>query len=338
MKKYLCANCDFVTETKVINRLESVPVKGEEIEINNSIRVCEKCGEDIFDEELENNNLNLAYDVYRRKHHILFPSEIKAIREKYAITQQNLARLLGWSEATLSRYENGSLPEESHNNLLKLITDPFNLQKLLVANSSYLSESAYKKLNKKLSEILENETPEKILEIVSISSKRTLPSELTGYVRFRVEVLMEMIMFFANKPGGVLKTKLNKLLWYSDFTHFRKYSVAISGAKYIHLPFGPVPEQYELFIYTLIEEGDLTTTEIDFGNGMIGENFIAQRSPRKDLFSQLALEVLENIYELFKTHTSKSISELSHKEVGYIKTQLGEAISYQYADEMLVMV
>lgn len=336
MSKYLCGKCDFVEETIIENRVEFIPVKGENTEVNTNVRICSKCGEDIFDNELEDKNLTLAYDMYRRKHNILFPEQVKAIREKYSLTQQNLARVLGWGEVTLSRYENGSLPEESHNNLLKLIQDPFNMKKLLDENGSSLSQNAYKKVSQRLEEILLAKTPEKIMEIINFSNKKNAPGALTGYIRFRPEILMEMIIFFAGKQGGVLKTKLNKLLWYSDFYHFSKYTVSISGTTYIHLPFGPVPEQYELFLYSLMEEKDLICEEKDFGNGLIGENFVSQRGLKGEVFSQQTLELLEAIYELFRTYTSKSISEISHKEVGYIKTKMGEPISYEYADELTI--
>jgi putative zinc finger/helix-turn-helix YgiT family protein len=340
MREYLCGNCNFVDEskTKIETRLEKVPVKGEDTEITSEIRVCSKCGEDIFDEKLEEKNLGIAYDIYRKKHNLLFPGEIKAIREKYSLSQNNLAKLLGWGEVTLSRYENGSLPEESHNNLLKLIEDPFNMKRLLDENPTCINEKSYKKVSNKLEEMLLARTPGKIIEVVSISNKKNQPGLLTGYTIFRPELLMEMIMFFAAKPGGVLKTKLNKLLWYRDFSHFLKYKVSISGATYIHLPFGPVPDNYELFLYSLSEQGSLTHIEQDFGNGFIGEKFIAEREVKKEVFSLQALAVLEGVYRLFDTYTSKGISEISHKEIGYIKTKTGEPISYAYAGELLVCI
>lgn len=338
MKKYLCGNCDFVEHTRVETRIERVPVKGEDTEITSNVRVCSKCGEDIFDEELEEKNLTIAYDIYRKQHNLLFPEQIKAIREKYSISQQNLAKLLGWGEVTLSRYENGSLPEESHNNLLKLIQDPFNMKRLLEENPTSLNEKAYKKLSEKLEELLLGKIPEKIMEVVSSSKKKSQVGAFTGYTRFRPEILMEMIVFFAAKPGGVLKSKLNKLLWYSDFSHFRKYKVSISGATYIHLPFGPVLDNYEIFLYSLSEDGCLTQIEQDFGNGFIGENFVAEREVKKEAFSLQALGVLESVYELFKTHTSKSISELSHRENAYVNTKVGDAISYEYANELLISI
>ncbi|KAF0250285.1 MAG: hypothetical protein FD167_307 [bacterium] len=104
------------------------------------------------------------------------------------------------------------------------------------------------------------------------------------------------------------------------------------------MPFGPVPDQYELFLYSLTGEKDLICEEKDFGNGLIGENFVAQREVRSEVFSQQALGVLEAIYELFRAYTSKSISELSHKEIGYVKTGIGEPISYEYADELFISI
>jgi len=40
-------------------------------------------------------------------------------------TQHELSTLLGWEEATLNRYENGSLQEDSHDRLLKFAMEHF---------------------------------------------------------------------------------------------------------------------------------------------------------------------------------------------------------------------
>ncbi|MDQ7792045.1 MAG: type II toxin-antitoxin system antitoxin SocA domain-containing protein [Candidatus Desulforudaceae bacterium] len=50
-----------------------------------------------------------------------------------------------------------------------------------------------------------------------------------------------MIKFFAVNDVRVLKVKLMKYLWYSDFLHFKRNTVSISGLSYVRAPFGPVP-------------------------------------------------------------------------------------------------
>ena len=63
--------------------------------------------------------------------------------------------------------------------------------------------------------------------------------------------LFNAILFFCK--GRVLKTKLNKLLFYADFKHFKEYAVSITGARYARIPFGPAPDKYAFYFATLLE-------------------------------------------------------------------------------------
>ena len=55
-----------------------------------------------------------------------------------------------------------------------------------------------------------------------------------------------MVLFFAHKSAGLLKTKLMKLLNYSDMIFYKENGLSISGLKYAHLPYGPVPDKWEI--------------------------------------------------------------------------------------------
>lgn len=336
--KFLCENCGEVKDTHIETRLETYPVKGENTTISASVRVCNICGKDIYDEELDSKNLLTAYDIYRQKHGFITPKEIQALLDTYNISQRSLGALLNWGESTINRYINGSVPDEAHNNVLQLLQDPFNMQRIYEENSHRLNRSAGNKLTNRLKELLSIKAPDKVLEILSQASTRKQPDEYSGYIRFQPEILMEMIVYFAAKPGGILKTKLNKLLWYADFNHFRKYTISISGATYIHLPYGPVPDKYELYLCSLCEEGAISRIEEEFGNGFIGEVLISERAPRIDALPATGLEIVEAVYIKFKNTSSKQISVISHDEKGYIETKLREQISYVFADELNVIV
>ena len=69
--------------------------------------------------EYDDDNLRKAYAEYRTRHGLLQPHEIKAIREKYGISQVNFARIIGVEDKTITRYENGSLQDEAINNLIR---------------------------------------------------------------------------------------------------------------------------------------------------------------------------------------------------------------------------
>lgn len=107
-----CPKCDVERECHVESRIESYPIRGEQIEIEANVLICSVCGEDIFDKKLDSVNLQKVYATYRAKHGLLSPDEIREIRERYGLSQRGMSRFLGWGEITLHRYESGGLPDQ----------------------------------------------------------------------------------------------------------------------------------------------------------------------------------------------------------------------------------
>lgn len=348
-KKYICEKCGLVDEsmTRVVDRPETYDVKGESIPVIAKVRVCKSCGEEISDELLDDVTLQTVYDVYRSKHKIIFPAEIRALRETYGLSQRGLGALLGWGPITIHRYESGSLPDESHNQVLRLLQDPFNVARVFVENKDALDKTTYNKIFNRLNTILSEKAPSKVAEVLSQGSYLMQGPPLkkasiyTGFRSFQPEILMEMMMFFAAKAGGVLKTKLNKLLWYADFVHYKHYTLSISGATYRHLQYGPVPENYESFLSALYSTDALTIEERELGTNKEGEPMVgiwlfATREPKLSDIARSGIRVLEEVQVYFQNIGSKRISDLSHTEEGYIATKHKEAISYAYADVLKV--
>jgi putative zinc finger/helix-turn-helix YgiT family protein len=141
------------SHTRIVEREIELPVKGEPTKIKAKVRICDECGGECYDEELENALFKDAYDLYRQRHNIVSPEEIRAIREKYGLSQRGLAALLGWGEVTIHRYEGGSIADEAHNQLLHLLKYPENMLRIAQMNADRLSASARKKLLAKLGEL-----------------------------------------------------------------------------------------------------------------------------------------------------------------------------------------
>ena len=77
-----------------------------------------------------------AFEVYRRAHGLLSADEIRAIRERYGLTQAELARLLRLGGNTVSRWEAGrNVQTGAMDVLLRLIRD-------LPGSLDYLREHA----------------------------------------------------------------------------------------------------------------------------------------------------------------------------------------------------
>ena len=75
-----CPNCNSEVLTEVKTGSETYPVKGEEITVTAKVRCCKNCGQDIWDEELDGQNLLDAFAIYRQRHGLLQPEEIIRIR------------------------------------------------------------------------------------------------------------------------------------------------------------------------------------------------------------------------------------------------------------------
>lgn len=138
-----CPKCETDVETVVKEVQETYPVKGEDIVIVAKVRFCKDCGEDIWDDELDSQNLLNAFAAYRKKHGLMQPGEIRAIREKYGLSQVAFARVLGLGDKTITRYENGSIADMAQNNLILLVQQPSNFKKLLEMNKEKISHNDY---------------------------------------------------------------------------------------------------------------------------------------------------------------------------------------------------
>jgi putative zinc finger/helix-turn-helix YgiT family protein len=138
-----CPICDREVESVVRVVSETYPVKGEDITIDTHVRFCVHCGEEMWDEVLDAQNLLDAFAAYRRKHNLLQPAQIRATREKYGLSQTAFARVLGFGDKTITRYENGSIADAAQNNLIYLAQEPRNFKTLLEKNQDRISPADY---------------------------------------------------------------------------------------------------------------------------------------------------------------------------------------------------
>lgn len=153
-KIQFCDECNKEQEFIYENVNRNYTVKGEIINVDLVISKCSICGEEIWDDDLMKINQNKIFSEYRKKKGIISPNEIKDIRDKYSISQKDLSILLGFGEKTLSRYENGSLPDETHNNILKMIKSEIAFLMLFNENKHKLNDKARSEIEFKLNYLM----------------------------------------------------------------------------------------------------------------------------------------------------------------------------------------
>lgn len=328
MRKY-CEECGREVETKVITKRESYDVCGESIEVDAQILVCAECGEEFYCEELDNATLIRAYNEYRRRHKLLLPEEIKKIREQYGLSQRSFAKLLNWGDKTICRYENGSIQDKAHNSLLLFLREPENMRTYLTENEIVLDERQKAKLLDTVDKLEQDKEYRAGRRFFEIFFSR-IPSEENGFKGFDYEKLCAMVLFFAHKSTGLLKTKLMKLLNYSDMVFYKENGISISGLRYKHLPYGPVPDNFDIILGKMAAD-HLAHIEVIYDGAYEKHQVVPECDVPEGVLSDSEVEMLNRIYEKFKSFGSVEISDYSHKEKGYNATKTGQIISYAYA-------
>lgn len=324
-----CEVCGREVETKIITQKEIFNVCGEDIEVDAQVMVCAECGEELFNEELDSATLINAYNEYRRRHKLLLPEEIRKIREQYGLSQRSFAKLLNWGDKTIRRYENGAVQDRAHNSLLLFLREPENLRTYLTENEVALDEKQVVKLLDTVDK-LEQDTDFRVGRRYFDLFFSRIPCEENGFKGFDYEKLCAMVLFFAHKSAGLLKTKLMKLLNYSDMIFYKENGLSISGLKYAHLPYGPVPDNFDMILGKMAAD-HIAHIEVFYDGSYENHQVIPECDVLEGILSDEEIEVLTRIYEKFKNFGSAEISNYSHRETGYNATKTGQIISYSYA-------
>jgi putative zinc finger/helix-turn-helix YgiT family protein len=330
--KGICPNCEKESDLTLIHSLEDIEVRGEKIKVEVDYFKCSLCGEEFDDPRSENDPLEKAYREYRCRHGMMQPEEIRNLRAGYGLTQHEMAKILGWGLATLSRYENGALQDEAHDKTLRLAMEPHNLLKLIEETPSALPDDKKRHIIEQL-----QSSEEMIYDFTRIFEERFgryAADELSGYKKLDLAKVFNAILFFCK--NGIYKTFLNKLLFYSDFKHFKENTISMTGSQYAKATRGPVPEKWEYYISLLIDEKSLLSDEVFISDEITGEKFSSLKEPDLSIFDNSELLVLTSVKDYFKDWTATRISDFSHNEEGYIKTQMGHPISYNYAKNLQI--
>ena len=111
-----CPLCGKTQEVEERKRFTTITLKGDKVTYEEKFYFCANANDEENEFEtgsMTNKNLLNARNAYRVKHGLLTSDEIVAIRESYGLSQVDLAKLLGWGEATISRYESKAIQDEA---------------------------------------------------------------------------------------------------------------------------------------------------------------------------------------------------------------------------------
>jgi len=299
---------------------------------------CEDSGEFFTTTELDDINLNQLYNQYREKHKLPFPEEIKQIREKYDLSASKMSEVLGFGVNGYRNYESGEVPSNSNAKLIQVAADPKEF-KILIERSDAFQGKALDKILQSIDSLIRQQKENRFnIQLVNYLVGLKDPSSITGYKVPNFEKFSEMVVFFTEKMEP-WKTKLNKLLFYADFTMYAETGYSISGVQYRAIPMGPVPNNFQSLYEFLANNNDVNIEYSTFSNGNSGEQFKpnSKRHFNSKLFSENELQVLEEIAKRFIKTSTQEIIKASHEEKAWIENSAGnKIIDYKYGFELNV--
>lgn len=336
-KKFIeCPICGKKHVVEEKERQATVIIKGEEVAYLERFFYCENADEDECDfvtAPMMDANLLNARNAYRMKHGLLTSDEIVALRVLYGLSQVDLARLMGWGEATISRYESKAIQDEAYDIMLRLIRDnPLKALELLESNKDSFSEEKYKSIKAKMRDQLQSYGKEFLSQqaLRGVYVDYMEPSILNGNAVLNIPKIEAIISYFADAVANPLKTKMMKLLWYADALSYKRRGIAMTGLVYAHDHYGALPLGHNV----LVNLENLNVEEKYSSNYDVILRFYPSDKADYSVLDKEEVKILKETAGKFKTYSAREIVDYMHEENAYTQTRQGDLISFDLAKEI----
>ena len=318
-----CPACDKPVKADIIYDAETLEVKGEPIEYNAAFLRCPDCGLPIGDSRIESENLKTAYKLYCQQHDLMTPEEVKALRNQYGLSVREFSRFLGLGEQTAARFEAGSIPSKTSNDLLRLATTQSGAAQLLERNRGNLHGSSIVKIEQFIAPDGYSAARFFINPQWIKKATETAPSSTNGYRSLNMERVAALATILANKCTNLYKTKLQKAFFFVDNLNYERTSRSLTGMIYAHAPRGPIMDGMDEVMMSLKQTGYIDVIEDDYGEILIAA------SDTPDCFNDKELSLIYEVVEFVNSFSTVSaISEYSHGLDAWKSTENGIVIEY----------
>jgi len=286
-----CLNCD--CEKFESKKLRFTPeIKGEEVDVVVPTYVCTKCQTPFMDGQQMNGLRRVAADMYRKKHNLLTSEEITKYRAALGMSQTAFANYLKVGEASIKRWETYYVQDAVQDDHIRLKCD-----------------EAYAELN-----------------ALHVHWKSHTSDIFSGNRPFCFVLFKQAVRYLIGFTKSPLF--LNKALFYADFKHFQRYGRSITGVRYVHLDYGPCPDQYQSLYQLMLAKGIL----VSGGHHMLK----SAEKPDLTLFSDSEKEILQFVAQLAKKDGGQKLLKVSHEEEAYKKTEPLQIISYDLSKKLKI--
>ena len=292
-------------------RKVQVNVKGSLIEYDEYYLVDEN-GEEVFDRNIEIENDQRLYDIYKKQNNLLTNFEIKKIRQKYSLTQKEYALVIGVGEITIHRFEKGAIQTEAVDSIMKLSNDPDNMYFLLLQNRKNIGESLYSLLLKRIKELQTlkrhalvdiNKFDLDVLEFEE-ESAIDIAKNIINIYNAKVD---ELVRNYDIAPEYITNLKLQKLLYFVQAICLMIFGKKAFPEKILAWSYGPVVND----VYQQYKQ--------NHASGINSELNV------KNVSSGL-YKIINEVVNCYGSIEANKLIDFTHEEEPWIKTEINKEI------------
>jgi Protein of unknown function (DUF4065) len=146
------------------------------------------------------------------------------------------------------------------------------------------------------------------------------------------EKFKELILYVCEKSAADPRfgaTKLNKILFLSDFWAYANLREPITGVEYMKLPYGPAPRPLLPIRQEMEKNGELAIQETTLDPEMARKRPINLRAAKLSVFSAEEIALVDKVIDFCKRATGSGVSRYTHSWHGWIAAEEGETIPYE---------
>jgi hypothetical protein len=163
-------------------------------------------------------------------------------------------------------------------------------------------------------------------------------NNLRNRLTYRVDLpdgqrrLKELVLYIADKCETDERfgaTKLNKILFYSDFRSFRKYGRPITGEKYKSLDRGPAPLAMVPVQREMVQSSDIVIRKKSY-HGKEQHRVTPLREADIEIFSGRDIAIVDEVIDELWEWNAVQASEKSHG-IQWRTSHIGDLIPYESA-------
>ena len=169
--------------------------------------------------------------------------------------------------------------------------------------------------------------------VMYILQRHKEASDMHGGREQSDERMKELMLYISRKSEGDRRfgaTKLNKLLFYSDYSAYAQLGRSITGQEYQRLVRGPAPKRLLPLRGELVDADRLAVVQRDY-HGHTQDLTIALDAPDLSIFTGDEIALVDDIIAACWGLNATEISCRSHEFVGWRLAGNKESIPYEVA-------